>query len=182
LGTLTWQLLPGAYLCLFGYSFTKRITWLSHFILGFTDGLAPVGAWAAVRGSLFSLADLPAWLLLGIVTLWIGGFDLIYACQDIECDRREALHSVPARFGIAASLRLSAVCHALTLLLLGALGGVMALGWPYWLGWLIVFGLLAWEHSLVRPDDLSRMNTAFFNINSIISLVLFAAVAGALWL
>ena len=181
LGPLPLKLAPGALLFLFGYSFTKRFTWLSHFILGFTDALAPAGAWAAVRGSLFTPADLPAWLLTALVTLWIGGFDLIYACQDVEVDRREGLCSIPARFGIAAALRLSWLSHLLTVLLLGALGWVMQLSWPYWVGVAISAGLLAWEHSLVRPDDLSRVNVAFFNVNGYISVTLFVAVVGALW-
>ena len=181
LGPLPFKLAPGALLFLFGYSFTKRFTWLSHFILGFTDALAPAGAWAAVRGSLFTPADLPAWLLTALVTLWIGGFDLIYACQDVEVDRREGLCSIPARFGIAAALRLSWLSHLLTVLLLGALGWVMQLSWPYWVGVAISAGLLAWEHSLVRPGDLSRVNVAFFNVNGYISVTLFVAVVGALW-
>ncbi|MEW5869690.1 MAG: UbiA-like polyprenyltransferase [Chloroflexota bacterium] len=182
LGPLPLRLLPAALVFLFGYSFTKRFTWLSHFVLGLTDGLAPVGAWVAVRGSLFSPADLPAWLLLAVVTLWIGGFDLIYACQDVDCDRRDALQSIPARFGIPFALRLSAVCHVLTTLLLIALGAVMGLGWPYWIGLLVAAGLLAWEHALVRPDDLSRLDLAFFNINTYISLALFLSILFALYL
>ena len=181
LGPLPLKLAPGALLFLFGYSFTKRFTWLSHFILGFTDALAPAGAWAAVRGSLFTPADLPAWLLTALVTLWIGGFDLIYACQDVEVDRREGLCSIPARFGIAAALRLSWLSHLLTVLLLGTLGWVMQLSWPYWVGVAISAGLLAWEHSLVRPGDLSRVNVAFFNVNGYISVTLFVAVVSALW-
>ena len=181
LGPLPLKLVPGALLFLFGYSFTKRFTWLSHFILGFTDALAPAGAWAAVKGSLFTAADLPAWLLTAIVTLWIGGFDLIYACQDIDVDRRDRLCSIPARFGIAFALHLSALSHVLTIALLAALGWVMGLAWPYWLGVAISAGLLAWEHSLVKPDDLSRVNVAFFNVNSYISLTLFSAVLAALW-
>lgn len=182
LGPLPLILLPGALIFLLGYSYTKRFTWASHFVLGFTDGLAPMGAWAAVRGSLFSAHDLPAWILLGVVTLWIGGFDLIYACQDVEHDRREGLHSFPARFGVSASLRLSASSHILTLGLLALLGISLSLHWPYWIGILLTAGLLYWEHSLVHPDDLSRINVAFFNINSYISLTLFAAILGALYL
>ncbi len=182
LGPLPFRLLPGAMLFLLGYSFTKRFTWLSHFILGFTDGLAPAGAWAAVRGSIFTLDDLPAWLLTAIVTLWIGGFDLIYACQDIEHDRRDRLHAIPARFGPAFALRLSAICHVATVLLLAALGWFMRLAWPYWLGILVTAALLTWEHRLVKPDDFSKIDVAFFNINSYISLALFAAVLGALYL
>lgn len=182
LGPLPLLLLPGALLFLLGYSFTKRFTWLSHFVLGFTDGLAPVGAWVAVRGSLFTLADLPAWLLLGAVTTWIGGFDLIYACQDTAFDRDAGLHAVPARFGVRAALRLSTLCHVLTVLLLVGLGLWLHFGLPYWIGMVVVTGLLAYEHSLVHPDDLSRINVAFFNINGYISVTLFLSVLGALHL
>jgi 4-hydroxybenzoate polyprenyltransferase len=181
LGPLPLSLLPGAFFFLFGYSFTKRFTWLSHFIVGFTDGLAPMGAWAAVRGSLFTLADLPAWILLAVVTLWIGGFDLIYACQDVPYDQQDGLHSIPARFGIAAALAVSAVSHVITVLLLLALGLLMGLGWPYWVGLFAVAVLLAWEHSLVHPDDLSRVDVAFFNVNSYISITLFLSILGALY-
>ena len=182
LGPLPLGLLPGAFLFLIGYSFTKRFTWLSHFILGFTDGLAPMGAWAAIRGSLFTSEDLPAWILLAVVTLWIGGFDLIYACQDVDFDRREGLQAVPARFGVLFSLWLSSLCHVLTVLLLVLLGQRMQLEWPYWLGLAVVAGLLTWEHLLIRPDDLSKINVAFFNINSYISVTLFVAILGSLYL
>jgi len=182
LGPLPLKLLPGALLFLVGYSFTKRFTWLTHFILGFTDGLAPVGAWVAVRGTLFTADDLPAWILLAVVTLWIGGFDLIYACQDVHFDQREGLYSFPAKFGIPAALRLSAISHILTILLLGWLGYILTLGWPYWLGMGITAVLLYWEHSLVHPDDLSRIDLAFFNINSYISVTLFFAILGSLYL
>ena len=182
LGPLPWRLLPGAYLFLIGYSFTKRFTWLSHFILGFTDGLAPVGAWAAIRGTLLTPGDLPAWILLGVVTLWIGGFDLIYACQDVEFDRQEGLQSIPAKFGVNFALQLSTVSHILTAALLASLGWLLGLGWPFWLGWLIVVALLFWEHTLVQPDDLSKIDLAFFNINSYISLTLFLAILGSLYL
>jgi 4-hydroxybenzoate polyprenyltransferase len=182
LGPLPLRLVPGAFLFLLGYSFTKRFTWLSHYILGFTDGLAPMGAWAAVRGTLFTPGDLPAWILLGVVTLWIGGFDLIYACQDAAYDRQEGLQSIPARFGVAAALNLSSLSHAITVGLLIILGVFMGLGWPYWLGVVVAAGLLAWEHTLVRPDDLSRIDVAFFNINSSISITLFLAILGSLYL
>jgi 4-hydroxybenzoate polyprenyltransferase len=182
LGPLPLRLLPGAYLFLFLYSYTKRFTWVSHFILGFTDGLAPVGAWAAVRGSLFTPQDLPAWILLAVVTLWIGGFDIIYSCQDVIYDHQDRLQSIPARFGIAPALRVSVVCHVLTVLLLAALGIIMHLGWPYWVGLVVASGLLAWEHLLVHPDDLSHIDLAFFNINSYISITLFLSILGALYL
>jgi 4-hydroxybenzoate polyprenyltransferase len=182
LGPLPLALLPGAAVFLVGYSWTKRFTWLSHFVLGFTDGLAPMGAWAAVRGSVFTAGDLPAWILLGVVTAWIGGFDLIYACQDVAFDRAEGLRSVPARFGVAAALRLSIVSHAVTMALLVGLGVLAGLAWPYWLGMLVVAGLLAYEHSLVRSDDLSRVDVAFFNVNGLISVTLLASVLAALYL
>ncbi len=182
LGPLPLRLLPGAFLFLFGYSFTKRFTWLTHFLLGFTDGLAPMGAWAAVRGSLFTGEDLPAWILLAVVTLWIGGFDLIYACQDVRYDQQDGLYSIPARFGVPLALRLSSISHGLTIVLLIALGRLMHLGWPYWVGLMVVLILLAWEHALVRPNDLSRVDVAFFNINSYISITLFVSILGALYL
>jgi 4-hydroxybenzoate polyprenyltransferase len=182
LGRLTFILLPGAYFFLIGYSFTKRITWMSHFVLGITDGLAPLGAWAAVRNSLFTPQDLPAWILLGVVTFWIAGFDMIYACQDVDFDRQEGLNSIPARFGIPTALRLSTICHVATVALLLALGLVSNLGWPYWIGLTIVAGLLTWEHRLVRPDDLSKLGVAFFNINGYISITLFFAILGSLYI
>lgn len=180
LGPLPLKLLPGALLFLVGYPFTKRFTWLSHLVLGLTDGLAPMGAWVAVRGSLFTRADVPAWLLLGAVATWIGGFDLIYACQDADFDREAGLHAIPARFGVAAALRISILAHALTLGFLVLLGGWLRLGWPYWIGLVAVAGLLGYEHRLVRPGDLSRLDVAFFNVNGVISVTLFVSVVLAL--
>jgi len=181
LNPLCLKLLPGALVFLVGYHYTKRFTWLSHWILGFTDGLAAPGAWAAVRGSIFAWADLPAWLLLLAITFWIGGFDLIYACQDVEVDRRNGLHSVPADFSVATALRLARVCHALTLALLAGVGLVMSLSWPFWVGLTAVAALLVYEHSLVSPNDLSRLDVAFFNVNGYISITVFAATFAALW-
>ena len=181
LGPLPLRLLPGALLFLVGYSFTKRFTRLSHFILGFTDGLAPVGAWVAVRGSLFTREDIPAYLLLGIVTLWIGGVDLIYACQDIDFDRQYHLHSIPAERGAAYALRLSFICHGIMVWLLAVLGFYLNLVWPFWLAFGAVILLLLYEHSLVKPDDFSRIDVAFFNINSVISVVLFVGILGSRW-
>jgi 4-hydroxybenzoate polyprenyltransferase len=174
LGPLPFRLVPGALVFLLGYPFAKRFTSLSHLILGFTDGLAPMGAWAAIRGSLFTPADLPAWILLAAVTFWIGGFDMIYACQDVDFDRREGLHAVPAIYGVATALRLSTICHVLTGLLLIALGWSLQLGAAYWVGMVITLSLLAYEHLVVKPDDLTRLNFAFFNLNSVISITLFA--------
>jgi 4-hydroxybenzoate polyprenyltransferase len=176
LGPLPLILLPGAVVFLVCYSYTKRFTSLSHFILGFTDGLAPAGAWVAVTGSLFQPSDLPAWLLTAVVTLWIGGFDLLYACQDVAFDREYGLHSIPAERGVAFALIFSTLCHAAMLALLVILGQVTGLGWPYYLALGVTAALLVVEHRLVKPDDLSRINQAFFNMNSYIALSLFAGV------
>jgi 4-hydroxybenzoate polyprenyltransferase len=177
LGPLCLALAPLALVFLVGYSYTKRFTWLSHWILGFTDGAAAAGAWIAVRGTM----ELPAWLLWLAVTVWIAGFDLLYACQDIEFDRREGLHSVPARFGIPAALRAARVSHVLTALALGAAGWSLGLGVLYWVGWLVVVGLLVYEHSLVSATDLSRLDMAFFNVNGYISVITFVAAVAGLW-
>jgi len=160
-----------------GYHYTKYFTWTSHWILGFTDGIAAAGGWIAVREAF----ELPAFLLWFAVTVWIAGFDLIYACQDVEFDRAEGLHSVPARFGIPAALALARGCHALTALALAAVGVVMGLGWAYWAGWLIVAGLLTYENSLVSPNDLSRLDVAFFNVNGYIAIIVFASTVAGLW-
>jgi 4-hydroxybenzoate polyprenyltransferase len=169
-------LLPGALVLLVGYSYTKRFTWTSHWILGITDGMATAGAWAAVTAS---LADPVPWLLWLTVTVWMAGFDIIYACQDLDFDRAEGLHSVPARFGIATALRVARANHALTVLALSAAGWSLGLGWPFWLGVAAVAALLWYENSLVKPDDLSRLNMAFFNVNGYISvLILLAGWAG----
>jgi len=188
LGLAAWQLnrvafylWPGALVFLVGYPYTKRFTWLSHFILGFTDGLAPMGAWVAVTGTFWLASDWPAWLLLAALTLWIGGFDLIYACQDVDFDRQEKLHSIPARFGIAFALRLAQVCHLLTVALLAWIGLWFGLSWPYWIGLAAVAALFVWEHSLVKPDDLSKVTLAFFNVNGYISLTIFFATLVALF-
>ena len=171
------RLLPFAVIALIGYSYTKRFTWLSHFVLGITDGAAAAGAWAAVAGNLSG--PLP-WLLWFAVTVWIAGFDLIYACQDMEFDRREGLYSIPARFGVAAALRLAQLCHLFTVLTLLLVGLLAPLGWPFWLGLALVCVLLAYEHSLVSPDDLSKVNLAFFTVNGYISVIAFVATLVAL--
>ena len=171
-------LAPLAVIGLVGYAYTKRFTWLCHIWLGVVDGAAAAGAWAAVTANLSSPVP---WLLWAAVTVWIAGFDLIYACQDVEIDRREGLHSIPARFGIPAALRLAQIFHALTLLLLAGAGLLAGLGWLYWLGLLIVAGLLFYEHTLVKPNDLSKVNLAFFTMNGYISVITFLAVLGGLW-
>jgi 4-hydroxybenzoate polyprenyltransferase len=174
LNPLCLVLSPLAVLFLVGYSYTKRFTWLSHWILGFTDGIAAAGGWIAVRGGF----DPPVYILWFALTVWIAGFDLIYACQDVEFDRRHGLHSVPARFGIPAALTLARLCHLLTIAAFALLGWAMGLGLLFWLGVLVVAGLLVYEHSLVSPGDLSRLDVAFFNVNGYIAVILFLSVLG----
>lgn len=169
LSELALRLLPIALVFLLGYHYTKRFTWLSHFVLGLTDGAAPMGAWVGVTNSF----DLPALLLGLVITFWIGGFDIIYACQDVEFDRAHGLQSIPARFGIAMGLRVARLCHLVTVALLAAVGMVSGLGALYWAGWLLAAALLAYEHSLVRADDLSRLNLAFFNVNGYLAVGVF---------
>ncbi|HEY3064338.1 MAG TPA: UbiA-like polyprenyltransferase [Methylomirabilota bacterium] len=172
LNPLCLALAPLALAFLIGYSYTKRFTWTSHWILGFTDGIAAAGGWIAVRGRL----DAPAVVLWFALTVWIAGFDLIYACQDVAFDRAHRLHSVPARFGIAAALRTARVNHLLTAGALALLGWMTGLGALYWAGWAVAAALLAYEHSLVRADDLSRLNVAFFNVNGYVAVVVLVAV------
>jgi len=172
LNPLCLRLAPWAALFLIGYSYTKRFTWTSHWILGFTDGIAAAGGWIAVRGAF----EPPAFVLWFALTVWIAGFDLIYACQDVDFDRRTRLHSFPARFGIAAALWCARICHLLTVAAFVALGLMTGLGWLYWLGVAAVATLFVYEHSLVSPDDLSRLDVAFFNVNGYISVILFVAV------
>jgi 4-hydroxybenzoate polyprenyltransferase len=171
LNLLCLVLAPLALVFLVGYSYTKRFTWTSHWILGFTDGIAAAGGWIAVRERF----EPPALVLWFALTVWIAGFDLIYACQDVEFDRAHGLHSVPARFGIPGALRLARVNHALTAAALAVLGVLTGLGLLYWLGWAIVVALLVYEHSLVSAHDLSRLDMAFFNVNGYIAVVVLVA-------
>ncbi len=179
LNDLCFKLFPLALVFLIGYSYTKRFTWLSHWVLGFTDGMAPVGAWIAVRPTLTNPVP---WLLLAAVTFWIAGFDLIYACQDTEFDREMGLHSLPARFGNGAALLWAKMCHLLTIIFLGAAGWIAGLGVLYWIGLVAAAAMLAYENSIVKPDDLSRVNLAFFTMNGYVSITVFvAAILGMLW-
>jgi 4-hydroxybenzoate polyprenyltransferase len=171
---------------LFAYSYTKRFTWAAHFWLGASLMMAPVAAWIALRGGVVisDVRDLVPALTLGLaVLLWVAGFDIIYACQDVEADVQARLHSVPARVGVRAALRVAALCHLAMVLVLLALplgdavgGPPLHLGWIYWTSIAAVGVLLICEHALVRPDDLSRANTAFFHVNAIISIGLFLVV------
>jgi len=154
-----------------GYSYAKRFTWATHLALGAALGIAPIGAWVAVTGRLG-----PAPLLLGAaVTAWVAGFDILYACQDVDFDRRAGLHSIPARFGIPAALVIARLLHLSTVLLLLVLPAVLPLGAPWLAGVALVACLLAWEHRLVRADDLSRIDQAFFTVNGFVGFVVLAA-------
>jgi 4-hydroxybenzoate polyprenyltransferase len=174
--TNPWPLYLGGPVLLFilGYSLTKRFTSLAHFWLGASLMLAPVAAWIAVRG----LVEMQTPLLLGAAVLfWVSGFDILYACQDADFDKSAGLHSVPARYGVRTSLRIAAACHAVMFLVLVALGFVNPyLGWVYAVGLAAVGGLLVYEHRLVRPDDLTRVNAAFFQVNGVISFGLLVVV------
>ncbi|MGA2034300.1 MAG: UbiA-like polyprenyltransferase [Thermoguttaceae bacterium] len=151
---------------LFGYSFAKRFTLLSHWWLGAALALAPLAAWVALRAENFA----PPLLLAAAVTLWVAGFDIIYACQDFDFDRQMRLHSVPARLGIARALRLAALCHLGMIAVLAALPLCYPFGRVYLAGVAAVALLLGYEHWLVRPDDLTRVNRAFFHMNAVVSL------------
>jgi 4-hydroxybenzoate polyprenyltransferase len=161
-----------------GYSFAKRFTSLAHFWLGAALACSPVAAWIAIRGEqvIANPADLfPAIILGGAVLTWVAGFDIIYACQDYDADRRAKLHSIPVGIGVKSALQLAATCHLLTVVFLACLPLAYPLfGWIYGAGIVAVAVLLIYEHLLVRPDDLSRVNAAFFNVNAVISLGLFA--------
>jgi 4-hydroxybenzoate polyprenyltransferase len=170
LNRLSLELSPLALGIIFLYSYTKRFTWLTHVFLGISLACAPIGAWIAIRGSL-GLAP----IILGMgVLLWTAGFDIIYSCQDVKFDKNEALYSIPKRFGVPAALVFSATLHFVMLIILGFLFWREGLGTISFLGLAVVGFLLAYEHSLVRPTDLSRANTAFFTINGWISVLLFA--------
>ena len=172
---------------LLGYSYTKRFTSLAHFWLGAALMLAPICAWIAIRGMevIAHPGDVMPAVVLGLAVLfWVSGFDMIYACQDFEYDREANLKSIPVLLGIFGALRLAAVCHFIMVVLLISLpnlhyvvGPNLGLGWLYWSGVISVAGLLIYEHSLVRPNDLGRVNAAFFNVNAIVSIGLFVLTA-----
>jgi 4-hydroxybenzoate polyprenyltransferase len=156
------------------YSYTKRLTSLSHIVLGFAVGCAPLAAWLAIRGEF----AWPPILLSAAVMFWVAGFDLIYALQDVDFDRKTKLFSLPSKIGIASALRVSMLFHALTVLLLTGTATLANLGWIAYVGIAIVAGILYWEHRLVTPHDLSRVNVAFFNLNGYISILLLLTFAG----
>jgi 4-hydroxybenzoate polyprenyltransferase len=171
LGRLCLLLSPVVLVLALGYSFTKRFTWLCHLFLGLAIGVAPAGAWIAVRGDL----GMPAIWLSAAVATWIGGFDILYALADRDFDRQAGIHSIPARFGVAAALALSALLHVGTVLALLTAGWAAGLGVIYYGGVAAVVAIFVYEHSILRPSDLSRLDVAFFNLNGYVSLVYFAA-------
>jgi len=178
LGQLCLVLSPVVLALVLGYSFTKRFTWLCHLFLGFAIGIAPAGAWIAVRGELAA----PAIWLVVAVTTWIGGFDILYALSDREFDRSAGVFSIPARFGVLPALVISALLHLGTLLALVAVGTSAGLGTLYFLGVAIVLAIFVYEHAIVRPTDLSRLNVAFFNLNGYVSLVYLLATLAQVFL
>jgi len=178
LNRLAFGLSPIALLILLLYSYTKRFTRWSHLVLGFALGIAPAGAWIAVRGSL----DPRILLLTAAVTFWVGGFDVLYSCQDCEFDQQYGLHSIPRYTGIPAALWIARLFHFLMLMLLVSCVLVFSLGKLALIGVLVVALLLAYEHSLVSADNLSKLNAAFFTMNGVISVVFFLFIAGDLLL
>jgi len=177
LNPLAFEFSPVALAVLFLYSYTKRFTSWSHVALGFCLGMSPAAAWIAIAGSL----DARMLILCAAVTLWVGGFDVLYACQDIEYDKSAGLFSVPKRFGVARALAIARGMHVVMIGLLAWLAWSFHLPWPAWAGIVVVAALLAYEHSLVSANDLSRVNAAFFTVNGYISLLflLFWGVAVA---
>jgi 4-hydroxybenzoate polyprenyltransferase len=167
LNPLALKLSPVALAILFFYSYTKRFTAWSHFVLGFCLGISPAAAWIAIRGSL----DWRMLILCAAVTLWVGGFDVLYACQDVEFDKTAGLFSIPKQLGISRSLEIARTMHVVMVVLLGWLAWSFYLVWPAWVGIGVVAALLAYEHSLLKPNDLSKMNAAFFTVNGYISLL-----------
>jgi 4-hydroxybenzoate polyprenyltransferase len=169
LNPLCLKLSPLALAVVCGYSYTKRFTALSHLVLGLALGIAPLAAWIAVRGSFD-----PAITLLSIaVMLWVGGFDIIYSCQDADFDRSTGLHSLPARLGIARALMVARILHVTMIAALLCLWRLMSLGWVGLVGVAAVGALLLWEHSLVSADDLSKVDAAFFTVNGYVSVLFF---------
>jgi 4-hydroxybenzoate polyprenyltransferase len=171
LGPLCLALSPVALALVLGYSYTKRFTWLCHLFLGLAIAAGPGGAWIAVRGAVAAPA---LWLMLAVAT-WIGGFDILYALADRDFDRSAGLHSIPARFGVRGALVASGFLHAITVAAMLMLARAGGLGAVYLVGVAVIAGILVWEHAIVRPGDLSRLNMAFFNLNGYVSVAFFIA-------
>ncbi|NOT47939.1 MAG: UbiA family prenyltransferase [Acidobacteria bacterium] len=179
LNWLTFVLSPVALISVLGYSYAKRFTALAHVLLGLALAISPTAAWIAVRGSIDSEVPL---LLSLFVLMWTAGFDILYACQDYEFDKKNGLHSIPARFGIRNSLWISRLFHAQAFIVLILLYFVAELGWLALLGVIAVAVLMTYQHTLVKPNDLSRMNAAFFTTNAFVSVILFLTFGGAVLL
>lgn len=177
LNRLALELSPVALAVLSFYSYTKRFTSWSHIVLGFCLGISPAAAWIAIAGSL----DPRMLILCAAVTLWVGGFDVLYACQDVDFDRRVDLFSIPKRFGVARSLIIARAMHVIMICLLAWLAASFALPWPAWVGIAVVAAMLVWEHSMVSANDLTRLNAAFFTINGYISVLFFLFWGAAVW-
>jgi len=162
---------PVALAIVFFYSLTKRFTWAAHLFLGIALAIAPIGAWLAVAQPPFEVSELQVPIYLGLaVVFWLAGFDVIYSLQDREFDGKIGLHSIPVRFGVASALRLSSAFHCATVFFLALVGIAAAMGLLYWFGFLAVAAVLLWEHRIVTPTDLSRINKAFFDLNAYVSL------------
>ena len=169
LNPLCLKLSPVAIVVLIIYSYTKRFTWMSHFVLGLSISAAPLGAWMAVKGS-FDIDIIP---MVIAVIFWLAGFDVLYALQDIDFDKKYGLYSIPKRFGIKKSIYFSRIFHITSFLLLLANGMIFRLHGLYWTGMFLVAGLFLYEHSLIQEDDLSKLDIAFFNMNGYISVTVF---------
>lgn len=181
LNWLCFVLSPVALTIIFFYSLTKRFTWASHLFLGLSLSLAPIGAWLAVSGPPNSLSELSTPFFLGLAVLfWLAGFDVIYSLQDYEFDGRHGLSSIPVRFGVRRSLQFSSLFHVLTVIFLAMVGLSAGMAIIYWAGLAVVSTILLWEHRLVKPDDLSRINRAFFDFNAYVSVGYFAITVGDL--
>ena len=178
LNALCLELSPVAIAVVTFYSLTKRFTWASHLVLGVSLGLAPVGAWIAIRGSI----DLPAVVLGVSVLTWVAGFDILYALQDMDFDRSEGLHSIPRYLGVRNSILISRLLHAMTVAGLFYISVPLGLGSLYLAGMLVVTCMLVYEHVLIRGGDLSKLNAAFFNMNGYISITVFVFTAAALYI
>ena len=178
LNRLTLYLAPLVLIVLLGYSYMKRVSRWSHLVLGLALGLAPSAAWIAVRGSL----DPRILVLTAAVMLWVGGFDVLYACQDFEHDREVGLHSIPQSIGIPAAFRVARLMHLAMFGLLITFGWLFHFGIAGWLGVAAAGALLAYEHAIVSPRDLSRLNAAFFTMNGVIAMVFLVFVAADVWL
>ncbi|GAJ98739.1 LOW QUALITY PROTEIN: menaquinone via futalosine polyprenyltransferase [Geomicrobium sp. JCM 19055] len=174
LNMLAVYLLPLAVFFLVLYSYTKRFTWACHFILGMTIALAPLGGWSGATGTISPVAI----LLFLVVMFWTAGFDIIYATQDADYDRKNGLHSVPARFGIKKALMIARGSHVISIIALVLLSLTSPLGWIFFLGAMICAGIMIYEHSLVSHNDLSKVNVAFFTMNGIISMLMLAFTIG----